>query len=109
MSLPRRAHMLGPVAYAERGRCALPLHIGLRAPGKEHGEIDLHHIGCSVASHAGSPAVQPQGALRRARPEARQVQPACSGRGSIHNFSVLPLVRPDAAIVAPGSCLLSLR
>lgn len=62
MSLPRRSHMLGPVAYAERGRCALPLHIGLRAPGKEHGEIDLHHIGCSVASHAGSPAVQPQGA-----------------------------------------------
>lgn len=81
MSLPKRAHMLGPVAYAERGRCALPLHIGLRAPGKEHGEIDLHHIGCSVASHAESPALQPQGALRRARPEARQTRPVCSGRG----------------------------
>ena len=109
MSLPRRSHMLGPVAYAERGRCALPLHIGLRAPGKEHGEIDLHHIGCSVASHAGSPAVQPQGPLRRVRPEARQVQPACSGRGPIYSFPVLLLMRPDAANVAPGSCLLSLR
>lgn len=38
-------------------------------------------IGCSVASHAESPAVQLRGPLRRARPEAWQARPACSGRG----------------------------
>lgn len=76
MSLPRRAHMLGPVAYAERGRRAPPLHIGLRASGKEHGEIELHHIGCSVASHAESSAVQLQGASATS-PSRGAAGPAC--------------------------------
>lgn len=49
---------------------------GLRAPGKEHGEIDLHHIGCSVASHAESSAVQLQGASATS-PSRGAAGPAC--------------------------------
>lgn len=76
MSLPRRSHMLGPVAYAETGHALFLCICGLRAPGKEHGEIDLHHIGCSVASHAESSAVQLQGASATS-PSRGAAGPAC--------------------------------
>ena len=103
MSLPRQSHMLGPVAYAEKGRCAPPLHIGLRAPGKEHGEIDLHHIGCSVASHAGSPAVQLQGASATS-PSRGAAGPTClfrtGGQYTIFRFFRLCGQMPQTLLLA---------
>ncbi len=62
MSLPRRHICSGLLHMLKEGDALLLCICGLRASVKEHGEIDLHHIGCSVASHAESSAVQLQGA-----------------------------------------------
>lgn len=106
MSLPRRHICSGLLHMLKEGDALLLCICGLRASVKEHGEIDLHHIGCSVGSHAGSPAVQLRGggALRRARPEARQARPACSGRG--RQCAVFRFFRLDDRI--PQSLLLAL-
>ena len=110
MSLPRQSHMLGPVAYAERGRCALPLHMRSASPRKRaRGNRPAPHrlqrgqprriFGSAAPGGLCDEPVQRRGRPGLSVPDGA---PMCS-------FPVLPLVRPDSAIVAPGSCLLSLR
>ena len=98
MSLPRRSHMLGPVAYAV---CKPP-----------EGSTGKSTSTTSAAAWPVTPDLRqysPRGLCdgpvqRRGRPglSVPDGAPMCS-------FPVLPLGRPDSAIVASGSCLLSLR
>lgn len=98
MSLPRRSHMLGPVAYAV---CKPPEG----STGKSTCTNRLQRRQSRRISGSAAPGGLCDGPVqRRGRPglSVPEGAPMCS-------FPVLPLGRPDSAIVASGSCLLSLR